>query len=172
MTPIDEIRKLLPKLTDAERAALYDQVGAKLDDPFAHRVRTAAVMNYNQLSKKMNDPLALHDGHFNGPLEEFAHDGPEMERNPIEHPELAYRRGYQQGAYHVFGVLEKTGAFSPQLLHVLQAYMTAVAHWRYPRNNQRRIRRHMLKDAAPELSLDRVKRCVGAPMKSKWEPRK
>jgi hypothetical protein len=31
MTPIDEIRKLLPKLTDAERAALYDQLGTKLD---------------------------------------------------------------------------------------------------------------------------------------------
>jgi hypothetical protein len=118
-------------------------------------------MDYNKLSKKMHDPSALHDGHFNGPLEEFALDGPEkMERNPIEHPELAYRRGYQQGAYHVFGVLEKAGAFSPQMLRVLQAYMTAVANWRYPRNNRRRLRRHLPKDAAPELSLDRVKRCT------------
>src|SRR5262245_35031182 len=34
---------------------------------------------------------------FNGPLEEFALEGPENERNPIEHPELAYRRGLSAG---------------------------------------------------------------------------
>jgi hypothetical protein len=32
------------------------------------------------------------------PLREFTVDGPKMERNAGEHPELAYRRGYQQGS--------------------------------------------------------------------------
>jgi hypothetical protein len=158
--PIDEIRKLLPKLTDAEHAALYERLGAKLDDPYAHRVRAAAAMSYNELAKKMNDPSALHDGHFNGPLSEFAHDGPEMERNPIEHPELAYRRGYQQGAHHIVVTLKEADTLSPELLCALKPYMLAIANWRYPRNNHRRLRRHIIRDAAPVLDLDRVKRCT------------
>ena len=33
----------------------------------------------------------------NGPLKEVALNGPEGEQNPIEHPELAYRRAQQRG---------------------------------------------------------------------------
>jgi hypothetical protein len=155
--PLDDIRKLLPKLTDAERALLYDQLGAKLNDPYARRVTAAAAADYNKLAKKMDDRSLLSDGHFNGPLREFAHAGPEMERNPIEHPELAYRRGYQQGAVHVVAVLEKADALPPGLLAVLATYRTAVANWRYPSGNRRRLRRHIGKDAAPELSLDHIR---------------
>jgi hypothetical protein len=122
-----QIQKLLPKLTDAERAMLRDQL---LKDE------------------------------FNGPLQEIARNGPENERNPIEHPELAYRRGYQQGAHHVVAALEKADALSPALLSVLEDYLTTVAFWRYPRGDRRRLRCHLLKDRAPELNLDRVKRCV------------
>jgi hypothetical protein len=91
------------------------------------------------------------------PLSEFVADGPEMERHAGERPELAYRRGYQQGIAHVLGVLEKAGALPSALLAVLNAYQTKVVDWRYPRGNRRRLRRHMRDDAAPELNLDRVK---------------
>jgi hypothetical protein len=61
----------------------------------------------------MDDGSSSSDDHFNGPLKEFVLDGPENERNPIEHPELAYRRGYQQGAHHIVGILEKADVLPP-----------------------------------------------------------
>jgi hypothetical protein len=96
-------------------------------------------------------------GDERGSLSEFVVDGPSMERHAREHPELAYRRGYQQGSGHVLDVLEKAGALPPALLAVLNGYQTKVAAWRYPRGDRRRLRRHMRDDAAPELNLDRVK---------------
>lgn len=51
-------QKLLSKLTDAERAALYDQLGAKLNDPYARKIAAAAAMDYNKLSKKMNENIS------------------------------------------------------------------------------------------------------------------
>jgi hypothetical protein len=90
-------------------------------------------------------------------LSEFVVDGPIMERHAGEHPELAYRRGYQQGSAHILHVLEKAGALPPELRALLDEHLLKIAKWRYPSGDRRRLRRHMRDDAAPELSLDRVK---------------
>jgi hypothetical protein len=103
-----------------------------------------------------NDLLKAEEECGRGPLREFVADWSDSERQPGEHPELAYRRGYQQGVDHVLGVLEKAGALSPALLALLDEYQTRVTFWRYPQGNRRRLRRHMRKDAAPVLNLDRV----------------
>jgi hypothetical protein len=98
-----------------------------------------------------NDLLNDEDerGYCGGPLREFIAGEPKMERHPGEHPELAYRRGYQQGAYHVFGVLEKAGALSPEVHAVLGAYMTAVARGQRKCSSSRRL--IWPADSAPEV---------------------
>jgi hypothetical protein len=50
-----------------------------------------------------------------------------MERHAGEHPELAYRRGYQQGVTHVLLVLEKAGALPPELRAALSGKSCCLA---------------------------------------------
>ena len=95
-------------------------------------------------------------------LSEFVADGPEMERHAGEHPEVAYRRGYQQGSAHILHVLEKAGALPPELRALLDEHLLKIVKWRYPRGDRRRLRRHMRNDAAPELNLDRVKAALAS----------
>jgi hypothetical protein len=92
---------------------------------------------------------------FDGPLRELVRGDPEYERNPIEHPELAYRRGYQQGAYHIVAVRKQVVTLPPALLAVLENYAElTVYNWRYPRDQRKRLRRHIIKDGAPELNVE------------------
>jgi hypothetical protein len=63
--------------------------------------------------------------------------GHEQERLDQEHPELAYRRGVQQGAYFVLEALEADpDAIDRKLLADIRRYVnSALAHWRYNRDD-------------------------------------
>jgi len=68
--------------------------------------------------------------------------GLDAERTEQEHPELAYRRGVQQGAYFV---LEALGAdrdsIDRKLLADIQRYVESTLHrWRYCSRPQRILR--------------------------------
>jgi hypothetical protein len=61
----------------------------------------------------------LDDGTGKPSREEFTLSIPKSKRNSrsnIEHPEAAYRRGYQQGAHAVLGGLDKAGVVEQWLL--------------------------------------------------------
>ena len=82
---------------------------------------------------------------------EFKHDGKDrMERSDQEHPEQAYRRGVQHGAYFVLEVLEADpGAIDRKLLANIARYVErTLARWRY---NSRRLHRHIRYDDPPRL---------------------
>jgi hypothetical protein len=83
--------------------------------------------------------------------DEFA--GNLMNRSDSENPELAYRRGYQQGADEVakalMPILDK---HSPLWAKALDRFELAVARWRYcPRNRKR----HIVRDQPPRLAIPR-----------------
>jgi len=68
--------------------------------------------------------------------------GSEQERLDQEHPELAYRRGVQQGAYFVLEALEAdSDAIDRRLLADIRRYVnSALAHWRYSSRPRRLLR--------------------------------
>jgi hypothetical protein len=89
---------------------------------------------------------------------EFKHDGEGcIERSDKEHPEQAYRRGVQQGAYFILEALEADrGSVDRKLLADVSRYVErTLARWRY---NSRRLHRRLGRDDPPRLSSD----CVGA----------
>jgi hypothetical protein len=72
------------------------------------------------------------------------------ERNPWEHPEQSYRRGFQQGAHEIVDTLRKAGVLDPAVESALHKFTyCTVADWRFTR--RRRLRRHITKDRAPRL---------------------
>jgi hypothetical protein len=68
--------------------------------------------------------------------------GHEQERLDQEHPELAYRRGVQQGAYFVLEALEADpGAIDRKLLADIRRYVnSALTRWRYSSRPRRLLR--------------------------------
>ena len=93
---------------------------------------------------------------------EFKHDGEGcIERSDQEHPEQAYRRGVQQGAYFVLEALETDrGSVDRKLLADISRYVeSTLARWRY---NSRRLHRHIKRDDPPKLiSWDDRRRFTG-----------
>ena len=75
----------------------------------------------------------------------------DLERNPDEHPERAYRRGVQQGAFFVVDALEEAGMPDTPLRRELRGYVTQLGFWRY--FGRRTLRRCFPRDAAPRLVL-------------------
>jgi hypothetical protein len=77
-------------------------------------------------------------------------------RSGWEHPESAYRRGVQQGAYFVLQALEADcGSIDRKLLRDVKRYVErTLARWRY---GSRRLCRSLRRDDPP-----RVKRTDGA----------
>jgi hypothetical protein len=65
-----------------------------------------------------------------------------QERTEAEHPELAYRRGVQQGAYFVLEALEADrGAIDRRLLADVRRYVnSALTRWRYSSRARRLLR--------------------------------
>jgi hypothetical protein len=86
---------------------------------------------------------------------EFALDGDCNARSDWEHPESAYRRGVQQGAFFIFQALEADrDSVDRKLLRDIQRYVErTLARWRY---GPRRLGRQMRRDDPP-----RVKRTDG-----------
>ena len=69
-------------------------------------------------------------------------------RNDKEHPEQAYRRGYQQGAMTVLKGLREAKALDPWTLRKLEEFVgIKIWKWRY---GKRKLKREM-KDWAPEF---------------------
>jgi len=68
--------------------------------------------------------------------------GGDVERTDQEHPELAYRRGVQQGAYFVLEALEADpGAIDRRLLADVRRYVnSALTRWRYSSRPRRLLR--------------------------------
>jgi len=68
--------------------------------------------------------------------------GAVVERLDQEHPELAYRRGVQQGAYLVLEALEADrGAIDRKLLADIRRYVnSALMRWRYSSRPRRLLR--------------------------------
>ena len=68
--------------------------------------------------------------------------GGDVERTDQEHPELAYRRGVQQGAYFVLEALEADrGAIDRKLLADVRRYVnSALTRWRYSSRPRRLLR--------------------------------
>jgi hypothetical protein len=95
---------------------------------------------------------------------EFNLDGND-ERSDQEHPEQAYRRGVQQGAYFVLQALEADpSSIDRKLLRDIKRYVeSTLARWRY---GPRRLGRQMRRDDPP-----RVKRArLSFPMTNSREP--
>jgi hypothetical protein len=82
---------------------------------------------------------------------EFAYGDPRLTRNSDEHPEQAYRRGYQQGAHAVLRGLREANVFDERMLQQLREFVARICDWRYAR--RRTLERHVLKDRAPMLEL-------------------
>jgi hypothetical protein len=93
--------------------------------------------------------------------------GAAVERLDQEHPELAYRRGVQQGAYFVLEALEAdSDAIDRKLLADVRRYVnSALTRWRYssrprrllrafnpPRVRRRQPRQQAAGQARPEAS--------------------
>jgi hypothetical protein len=68
--------------------------------------------------------------------------GGDVERLAEEHPELAYRRGVQQGAYFVLEALEADpDAIDRKLLADIRRYVNcALRYWRYSSRPRRLLR--------------------------------
>ena len=94
---------------------------------------------------------------------EFKLEGDRDERSDQEHPEQAYRRDVQQGAYFVLEALEDAnrerwrysargrGPIDPKLLAKIRRYVeTALWNWRYAAPS-RRLRRRVHLDEPPRL---------------------
>jgi hypothetical protein len=88
---------------------------------------------------------------------EFKHDGEDrMERSDQEHPEQAYRRGVQHGAYFVLqalevarGLVDHKPLVDRKLLANIRRYVDrTLAHWRY---NSQRLCRRIRYDDPPRL---------------------
>jgi len=82
---------------------------------------------------------------------EFKHGGEDcMERSDQEHPEQAYRRGVQHGAYFILEALDAArGSVNRKLLANIRRYVDhTLARWRY---NSRRLGRHIRRDDPPRL---------------------
>jgi hypothetical protein len=73
-------------------------------------------------------------------------------RNADEHPEQAYRRGYQQGAHAVLVGLREAEALDPRVLEEIDSFIGVVGLWRYGR---RALKRELIRDRAPRLTLRR-----------------
>jgi hypothetical protein len=101
---------------------------------------------------------------------EFKHgDEDHMERSDQEHPEQAYRRGVQQGAYFVLEALENADQVlwncgsihdfrpvDPKLLVRIRRYVgTALGNWRYAAPSRRLRRRYPLDEPPRMVGLDR-----------------
>jgi hypothetical protein len=89
---------------------------------------------------------------------EFKRGGEDcMERSDQEHPEQAYRRGVQHGAYFILEALEADrGSIDRKLLADISRYVErTLARWRY---NPRRLGRHIRRDDPPRLRDDRRRR--------------
>jgi hypothetical protein len=71
-----------------------------------------------------------------------------LRRSEHEHPEYAYRRGYQQGAREVVRALE--GRVDPALWRSLNAFVRKVGKWRY---GKRARQREVMRDQAPRFTL-------------------
>jgi hypothetical protein len=86
----------------------------------------------------------------------FTLEGDCNARSDWEHPESAYRRGIQQGAYFILAALEQDrGSVDRKLLRDIKRYVErTLARWRY---GPRRLRRQMRRDDPP-----RVRRTDGA----------
>jgi hypothetical protein len=110
-----------------------------------------------ELKKAKNDTTELYVLHEMAGMdaaslhrEEFAHCSDVTERNELEHPEQAYRRGYQQGAHAVANPLIKAGLLDPEIQRAVKQFVYhRIFDWRYAK--QRRLGRHLNKDSAPEL---------------------
>jgi len=74
----------------------------------------------------------------------FEVDGPER-RNDNEHPQSAYRRGFQQGAWEVMSAMVKAG-----MLRTAAAFSAKIHRWRY---GKRKLKREVNRDRAPKLTL-------------------
>ncbi len=84
--------------------------------------------------------------------EEFSYADNSMTRNDLEHPEQAYRRGFQQGAGAVYHALKKANLLSERLRERLSDFVYwKVYWWRF--GKRRRLERNLCKDAAPRLEL-------------------
>jgi hypothetical protein len=84
-------------------------------------------------------------------MKEFASDASD-ERNACEHPEQAYRRGYQQGAHEVYQALKEADVLPPRLDEKLRRFIyRRIYRWRF--ESRRRLRRHIRKDVAPRFKM-------------------
>jgi hypothetical protein len=84
------------------------------------------------------------------PAEEFAADTID-ERSAHEHPEQAYRRGYQQGANEVYRALKEADALPPRLSEKLRHFI----HRRISGGSSRPVAwgANLQKDVAPRFSI-------------------
>jgi hypothetical protein len=57
---------------------------------------------------------------------EFAYGDPRLTRNSDEHPEQAYRRGYQQGAHAVLRGLREANVLDERTLLQLHAFVCEI----------------------------------------------
>jgi hypothetical protein len=79
---------------------------------------------------------------------EFSNDDPPNRRNDNEHPEQAYRRGYQQGAGAVLVGLRSIGTVDESVLEQVKEFVATIYFWRYGKN---RLRRDTRRDEAPRM---------------------
>jgi hypothetical protein len=77
-------------------------------------------------------------------------DTSRYERSNTEHPEQAYRRGFQQGAHAVVEALKER--VDPNTLDALKHYVRiTLAEWR--NSAKRNRKRHVTVDQPPKLNL-------------------
>lgn len=96
----------------------------------------------------MSRPILLSDPATANQGAEF--DSSRYERSITEHPEQAYRRGFQQGAHAVVDALKDK--VDPNTLDGLKHYVgITLAEWRYSAKRNRK--RHVSLDQPPKLNL-------------------
>jgi hypothetical protein len=71
-------------------------------------------------------------------------------RNSDEHPEQAYRRGYQQGAHAIAEAMRAAELLDERVLKTIDDYISVLGLWRF---GKRALKRELARDRAPRLIL-------------------
>ncbi len=78
-----------------------------------------------------------------------------------EHPELAFRRGYQHGAVTIAEALKNAGVLSPELMAQVREFAhVTIYNWRVPDSDRERFARSGRASNPPELELKRARRAA------------
>jgi hypothetical protein len=128
-------RKMTPLQWELYELEVFEGLGGVLDDKLDAAYRAGVQAGLESVESERGE---FRDG--------------EADRNSFEHPEQAFRRGYQQGAISVLDPLRRTGLLTGRVLRAVERFIFGeIFNWRYAK--RRRLQRSISKDRPPRLEM-------------------